>query len=86
MANPFARPSIALAAASLLWCGSTVADPGYYVVTVYDDPGVRTVDFRYWDVRRPGKAVRPKLERYAWPLSAAFAFALLAFIWPRRRA
>jgi len=37
-------------------------------------------------IRRPGKAVRPKLERYAWPLSAALACALLAFAWPRRRA
>jgi Ca-activated chloride channel family protein len=37
-------------------------------------------------VQRPGKAVRPKLERYAWPLAAAFACALLAFTWPRRRA
>lgn len=30
-------------------------------------------------VERPGKAVRPKLERYAWPLAAAFVLALLAF-------
>ena len=37
-------------------------------------------------VRRPGQAVRPKYERYAWPLAAAFVFALLAFAWPRRRA
>jgi Ca-activated chloride channel family protein len=36
-------------------------------------------------IRRPGKAVRPKLERYAWPLAGAFACALLAFAWPRRR-
>ncbi|HEY1141578.1 MAG TPA: VWA domain-containing protein [Lysobacter sp.] len=36
-------------------------------------------------VRRPGKAVRPKLERYAWPLTGAFACTLLAFAWPRRR-
>lgn len=35
-------------------------------------------------VERPGKAVRPKLERYAWPLAAALLFALLAFAWPRR--
>jgi len=37
-------------------------------------------------VRRPGQAVRPKYERYAWPLAAAFICALLAFAWPRRRA
>lgn len=37
-------------------------------------------------VRRPGKAVRPKVERYPWPLAGAAAFALLSFAWPRRRA
>lgn len=37
-------------------------------------------------VQRPGRAVRPKLERYPWPLAAALACALLAFAWPRRRA
>lgn len=36
-------------------------------------------------VERPGQAVRPRIERYAWPLAAAFACALLAFAWPRRR-
>ncbi|WP_225876180.1 vWA domain-containing protein [Lysobacter solisilvae (ex Woo and Kim 2020)] len=37
-------------------------------------------------VRRPGQAVRPRLERYAWPLGAALLCALLALAWPRRRA
>ncbi len=37
-------------------------------------------------VQRPGKAVRPRLERYPWPLAGAFALALLAFALPRRRA
>jgi hypothetical protein len=27
------------------------ADPGYYVVTAYDNAGVATVDFRYWTVK-----------------------------------
>ncbi len=36
-------------------------------------------------IERPGEAVRPRVERYAWPLAAAFACALLAFAWPRRR-
>ena len=49
------KRSIALVAVSLA-CASALADPGYYVVTVYDDPGVRTVDFRYWTVKRPGAA------------------------------
>lgn len=36
-------------------------------------------------VERPGKAVRPKLERYSWPLAASLVLALLAFTWPQRR-
>ena len=36
-------------------------------------------------VERPGSAVRPKLERYAWPLGAAFVLAMLAFAAPHRR-
>ena len=31
-------------------------------------------------IERPGKAVRPKLERYAWPLAAALGLALLALV------
>lgn len=34
-------------------------------------------------VQREGKAVRPRLERYAWPLAGALALALLGFLWPR---
>ena len=36
-------------------------------------------------IQRPGEAVRPRLERYAWPLAVAFVLALLAFVLPRRR-
>lgn len=36
-------------------------------------------------IERPGQAVRPRIERYVWPLGAAFACGLLAFAWPRRR-
>jgi hypothetical protein len=32
------------------------ADPGYYVVTAYDNAGLRTVDFRYWTVKSNGQA------------------------------
>jgi hypothetical protein len=38
-----------------LACGSASgADPGYYVVTVYDNPGQKTLDLRYWTVNLPG--------------------------------
>jgi Ca-activated chloride channel family protein len=36
-------------------------------------------------VEQPGKAVRPRIERYAWPLAAALAVALLVLLLPRRR-
>lgn len=36
-------------------------------------------------VRRPGQRVRPRHERYAWPLGLALACGLLALAWPRRR-
>ena len=35
-------------------------------------------------VQRPGQVVRPRSERYAWPLAAALACALFAFALPRR--
>lgn len=31
-----------------------LADPGYYVVTAYDNEGQRSVDTRYWTVKTPG--------------------------------
>lgn len=37
-------------------------------------------------VARPGRAVRPKLERYAWPLAAAFALGVLDLLRRRRPA
>ena len=36
-------------------------------------------------IQRPGQAVRPRIERYPWPLAAAFACGLLAFAAPARR-
>jgi Ca-activated chloride channel family protein len=36
-------------------------------------------------VERPGQAVRPRIERYPWPLAAALACGLLAFALPARR-
>jgi Ca-activated chloride channel family protein len=35
-------------------------------------------------IARPGRAVRPRIERYVWPLGAAFVLALLAALRSRR--
>lgn len=37
-------------------------------------------------VARPGRAVRPTIERYAWPLSLAMLVAVLGGVWTWRRA
>jgi Ca-activated chloride channel homolog len=34
-------------------------------------------------VRHPGPSVRPRIERYPWPLGLALVCGLLAFAWPR---
>lgn len=36
-------------------------------------------------VRSAGPALRPRLERYAWPLAAALLLGVLALAWPRGR-
>ena len=35
-------------------------------------------------VQRQGQAVRPKLERYPWPLAFALVVGLFAAVWRRR--
>jgi hypothetical protein len=37
------------------------ADPGYYVVTPYDNAGLRTIDVRYWTFKPTNK------KEYIWP-------------------
>ena len=39
---------VAFACLLMAACGSAQADPGYYLVSVYANPGVRTLDLRYW--------------------------------------
>lgn len=39
-----------------LFAGAACADPGYYLVSVYEDAGATHVDYRYWAIRRPGSA------------------------------
>lgn len=49
-------PLCCLMALLTLGSGTAAADPGYYVVTPYDEAGVRFVDFRYWAVKPTGSA------------------------------
>ncbi len=39
---------VAFACLTMAACGSAQADPGYYLVSVYANPGIRTLDLRYW--------------------------------------
>lgn len=45
-----------LALAGLFFSCLARADPGYYVVTAYDNAGQRSIDFRYWTVALPHSA------------------------------
>ena len=46
---------VALACAIGAVAPSVCADPGYYVVTVYDNEGLRNADLRYWSVKMPNR-------------------------------
>jgi len=49
---------LALAGLIAAAAAAASADPGYYVVTAYDNEGQRTIDLRYWTVKKPGKAAK----------------------------
>ena len=49
------RRSAAALLTLLFTGGGALADPGYYVVTAYDNEGQRTLDLRYWTVKTPGE-------------------------------
>jgi hypothetical protein len=52
----------AIAAVTLMLAPLAVlADPGYYLVTVYENEGEKSIDFRYWTVKLPS---RPEV---IWP-------------------
>lgn len=42
--------------ALLLLARSAAADPGYYLLTPYSQPGQAALDLRYWSVKPPGEA------------------------------
>ncbi|MET0519632.1 MAG: hypothetical protein ABW005_12475 [Burkholderiaceae bacterium] len=43
-------------ALSLACAGGASADPGYYLLTPYSQPGQAALDLRYWSVKAPGEA------------------------------
>jgi hypothetical protein len=59
----FKASFVALAAALLaaVMPRPALADPGYYVVTPYSQPGEGAVDLRYWTVKAPGR------DAWLWP-------------------
>jgi hypothetical protein len=54
---------VRLVLALLVWgtCAAVRADPGYYVITVYDNAGQRGIDLRYWSVKYPNT------PEFIWP-------------------
>lgn len=46
---------LAHTAGLLLAAGPALADPGYYLVSVYDNEGQGSIDFRYWTVQQRGR-------------------------------
>lgn len=56
-ATPLRRLAARIAGLAVLLAAACAhADPGYYVVTAYDNAGQKTVDLRYWTVKQPGSA------------------------------
>jgi hypothetical protein len=74
------RSTVLAAAMPLVFCCAVAnADPGYYVVTVYDDPGLRTLDFRYWTSKQPGSpAVRWPEIGLGWNIGGPWYTEVLA--------
>ncbi len=48
-------PALLVAVLLLMMPVCVWADPGYYLVSVYDNEGQRSLDFRYWTVKQSGK-------------------------------
>ncbi len=45
--------TLAFATVTLLASAAAMADPGYYLVTVYENEGEANIDYRYWTVKMP---------------------------------
>lgn len=48
--------SVLLLSACCFLAGEAAAATGYYLVNVYSDPGQLTLDYKYWNAKRPGSA------------------------------
>jgi hypothetical protein len=44
---------LTLAACFLVFCATSMAEPGYYLVTVYGNTGEKSIDYRDWTVKFP---------------------------------
>ena len=77
---PPLRPGLrALCMSAALACGTAAADPGYYVVTTYSNPGMKTVDFRYWTVSSRGSALAKWPEvGLGWNVNSRWYTAVIA--------
>ncbi len=47
--------NLALAVFLLALCAAAQAYPGYYLVSVYDNQGEKSLDFRYWTIKYPSR-------------------------------
>jgi hypothetical protein len=73
------RLAVLAVAQTALWAAAAMAEPGYYVVTVYDDPGVKTIDFRYWTVKPSGSSAITWPEvGFGWNINGRWYSEILA--------
>ncbi len=54
--EPRKAKTLVIALAGLLASAAAFADPGYYLVTVYENEGEANLNFRYWTVKFPRAA------------------------------
>jgi hypothetical protein len=61
--NPMTGKHRILLPSLLLACSAAMADPGYYLVTAYDNAGQVNIDYRYWTVKshRSAEVIWPEI-------------------------
>lgn len=81
--SPRTRPRLIGLACGMGLCAAAAqagSDPGYYVVTPYDDAGRLSLELRYWDARRGARQrslMWPELG-LAWGVNSRWTMRLLA--------